>query len=120
MADDWGGERAERVGALGALLDLDAREHVRVLPDVGDDAPGDVDGDGAKALIALGAVLQAAADGLRGHADEVGEQLDLDLVVEDVRARRHGEARAVADYLAPVAVQDAAARGLRVDRARAV
>ena len=115
-----GGERAERVGALGALLDLDARKHIRVLPDVGDDAPGDVDGDGAKALIALGAVLQAAADGLRGHADEVGEQLDLDLVVEDVRARRHGEARAVADYLAPVAVKDAAARGLRVDRARAV
>ena len=48
------------------------------------------------------------------------EPLHLDLVVEDVRARRHGEARAVADYLAPVSVQDAAARGLRVDRARAV
>ena len=78
------GERAERIGALRALHDVHAVEDAGMLGDEGHDAPRDIHRDGPLALRALRGVLNLSANGLERHPYEVGEKLDLYLVVDDV------------------------------------
>ena len=120
VAQDVSRKAAVGIEALGALLDLDAHEEVGVLVDIGDHTPRHVDGDRALALGALVLALDLATYGKVGHADEVGKQLHLDLVVNDLGIGRDGKAGTVGHELDAVAVEDATAGSGRRDGAGAV
>ena len=117
-----GGQRTVGIEALGELHTADAGELSLVLPDVDDGRLGDVLGHrhGLEGAVAL--VVDALLEVGNGYADErreLGQHL-VAVLAELLPADDDGIRDLVVHDHATLAVEDAPARRLRVDRAHPV
>ena len=105
------GKGAVRVLALRAIGNVDTRELASMLLNVGNGRAAHVGRDRMLGLRTLGIVLDVAANGHIGHAQDICQVANENGVVGKIAICGHRERRAIAHELNPVAVEDAAARG---------